>query len=101
MKFSKLINKTCEEFIEWADNKISKIFQYDKKQLYDNFLTTYPEYLGRLKQRDFTSWLRFWGDYKNLDVLETHSDDIRYISYIERVDSSNLIFARDRLIYLA
>lgn len=84
MKLTKIVNKTCEEFIEWAENKLIIIVQYDKRQLYDNFLTTYPEYSGRLKQRDYTTWLRTWGDFKNLDVLESHSDDIRYISFIAK-----------------
>ena len=81
LSLTKLINRTCEEFYDWADAKIVPDTQYDKKQLYDAFLKAYPEHSNRLKQRDFTRWLRAWGDFKHLTTVESHSGDSRYIQY--------------------
>jgi hypothetical protein len=83
LSLTKFINKTCEEFIDWADDALTIGVQHDKKGLYDKFLKAYPEYSGKLKQREFTFWLRAWGDYKKLNVIETHSGDNRYITFIE------------------
>lgn len=80
MNLMKLINKSCEEFADWADTKL-QAEQYDKKELYDAFIKAYPEYSGRLKQRDFTRWLRAWGEYRHLTVEETHSDEKRYVNF--------------------
>lgn len=80
LDYTKLINRTCDEFPEWAEMTI-QAGQYDKKELYDQFLAVYPEYSGRLKQRDFTFWLRSWGEYKLLAVEETHSDEKRHINF--------------------
>jgi len=80
MDLMKLINKSCEEFTEWAEMALQE-GQYDKKVLYDKFIKVYPEYSGRLKQRDFTYWLRAWGEYKHLTVEENHSDEKRFINF--------------------
>lgn len=82
LQLTKLINMTSEEFVEWADRTVRLSNQYDKKQLYDLFVSEYPEYRNRLRQRDFTYWLRFWGKSKNLGILEGHSNEIRYIQFL-------------------
>ena len=87
LSLTKLINKTNEEFVEWVTDKVETGKQCDKTLLYDNFAKTYPEYSGKLKQRDFTFWLRSWGDYKKLEVTESHSGDIRYITFNEKTES--------------
>lgn len=81
LQLTKLINRTSEEFVDWADKTVRLSNQYDKKQLYDLFVSEYPDYRNRLKQRDFTYWLRFWGQSRNLKVNEGHSNEIRYIQF--------------------
>ena len=81
LKLTKLISKTCEEFVEWADANMQIEIQYVKKALYDKYLSAYPEYKTKVKQRDFTFWLRSWGEYKRYISLESHSGDMRYIKY--------------------
>jgi hypothetical protein len=81
LSLTKLINKTSEDFVEWAENAIAIAVQYDKKQLYDSFVKAYPEYFNKLKQREFTFWLRSWGDYLKLEIIESHSGDVRYIQF--------------------
>jgi len=81
LNLTKLINKTCEEFVEWIDERLDPGKPYDKKALYNIFLKAYPELAGKLKQRDFTFYLRSWGEYSKQVVTETHSGDTRYIQF--------------------
>lgn len=81
LSFTKLVYKTSEEFVDWADNQIQMDVQYDKKELYDKFVKAYPEFSSKLKQRDFTFWLRAWGEYKKYEITEGHSGDTRWITF--------------------
>ncbi|WP_346855392.1 hypothetical protein [uncultured Draconibacterium sp.] len=81
INLTKLINNTCEEFVEWADDGVMPEIQLDKKELYNSFLLSFPEYNPRLKQREFTNWLREWGNYKRYKWAEGHTDALRYIIY--------------------
>jgi len=81
LSLTKLINKTCEDFIDWAEISICTDEQYDKKKLYDAFLKAFPEYSNKLKQREFTYWLRSWADFKRFEISEGHSGDIRYVTF--------------------
>ncbi len=85
INLTKLIQKTGEEFYDWSEIKLLSSIQYDKKILYDDFVKAYPEFSGKLKQRDFTYWLRAWGEFKNLSVLESHSGDIRNIQFATKL----------------
>jgi hypothetical protein len=88
LSFTKLVYKTSEEFVDWADNQIQVDTQYDKKVLYDKFVKAYPEFSNKLKQRDFTFWLRAWGEYKNLVTSEGHSGDMRWIKFSSVIDQT-------------
>jgi hypothetical protein len=81
LHLTKLISKTCEEFVEWVDTAVQPEIQYGKKALYDKYLSAYPEYKTKVKQRDFTFWLRSWGEYKNYQITESHSGDVRTIIF--------------------
>lgn len=81
LSLTKLVYKTSEEFVDWVDNHIEMNIQYDKKALYDKFVKVYPEFSNKLKQRDFTFWLRSWGEYKKLETSEGHSGDMRWIRF--------------------
>jgi hypothetical protein len=78
---SKLINKSSSEFVEWADLKLAPATLYDKKRLYDGFVKAYPELSGKVKQSNFTRWLRNWAEYKKLVTTESHSGDSRFIQF--------------------
>jgi len=90
LKLTKLINRTCEEFVDWAEVAIQPDNQYNKKRLYDNFIKTYPEYKNAVRQRDFTLWLRAWGLYKNYQTIESHSGDERNIKYAGSTPESEM-----------
>ena len=82
LQLTKLINRTSEEFVDWANCSIRLSIQYDKSLLFDMFVNDYPDYRNRLRQRDFTYWLRYWGKSKNLRILEGHSNEIRHIQFL-------------------
>ena len=81
LNLTKLINKSSEEFVDWIEVKVVPDIQCDKKVLYDSFLKAYPEFSGRLKQREFTLWMRAWADFKRFEITEGHSGDIRYVTF--------------------
>jgi hypothetical protein len=81
LRLNKLVNNTCEEFLEFGTHRIEIDKQLNKKQLYDDFINAYPEFNYQIKQRMFTEWLREWGIYKNLSTMEGHTGNIRYIIF--------------------
>ncbi len=81
MNFTKLMNNTSEDFPDWAEESLFPQKQLDKKGLFNDFLNVFPEYKLRLKQPEFTSWLREWGKYKNYKCTEGHIDKFRYLIY--------------------
>lgn len=82
IRYAKLVNNTCEEFLEFANHRIQPDVQLDKKVLYLNFLREYQEFRFKLNQRTFTNWLREWGKYNKYDVVEGHTGSMRYIIFI-------------------
>jgi hypothetical protein len=81
IRLTKLINNSTEEFVEFANYKLKLDEQLDKKALYDEFIKDFPEFKYGLKQRTFTQWLRAWGEYKNLNLIEGHSGFTRYVIF--------------------
>ena len=81
VKFTKLINSTCEEFFEFANRKISSNIWLDKNKLFRFFILEYPRFKNIITQRKFTYWLRSWGIYKNLIVTENHSGYYRKVIF--------------------
>lgn len=81
MKLSKLIFQTNEDFVDFAKTKIEMGVRYDKRELYNRFIALFPEH-RLLTQRTFTEWLRKWGRYLGADLAETHSNDIRTITFV-------------------
>lgn len=82
IRYTKLVNSTCEEFIEFSNHHIQLDVQLDKKTLYLNFIREYPEFRFKLNQRTFTNWLRDWGTYNKYKIVEGHTGSIRYILFI-------------------
>jgi len=79
---TKLTNQTNEDFVEWAEEYLQTNGQLDKKDLYESFTGLYSEH-RLVKQRVFTDWLRIWGDYKNYNVQEGHSGNVRHITFAD------------------
>ncbi len=84
IKYSKLINNTSLEFIEFAQTNITINSQLDKKSLFAIFIAQFPDFKVMLKQRTFTEWLKRWGEFKKYKVTEGHTGNMRYIVYSEK-----------------
>jgi hypothetical protein len=97
LRLTKLVNRTCEEFIDWANTGIQIEIKHDKRSLYDRFIRAYPEYKSRLKQRDYTCWLRFWGEYNGYEIQESHSDDQRFIKFMSKHPADDIASSPDEI----
>ena len=89
IKLTKLVSSTCEEFLLFAEQVIVPDAQYDKRELYLNFIKEYPEFKNMLKQRTFTQWLRIWGSFKGYQVDENHAGVIRNIIFSNTTNIKN------------
>lgn len=74
-----LIDETCPEFVEFAE-ELQLDTVYDKKELYESFKTEYSDY-EKLQQQKFTKWLKVYGRIKNLRVEESKSGTKRMIIF--------------------
>lgn len=61
----KLLQFTSEEFLEFMNSyQIEFGKEYDKKQLFKDFLESYQDF-DKMTQRTFNSWLKIFAKYKN------------------------------------
>lgn len=74
----KLIDETCQEFVEFAEEGIEIGKEYEKKELYESFKKEYTDF-EKLTQSKFTRWLKVWGKVKNYEVSESKSGGKRNI----------------------
>lgn len=76
----KMIDETCQEFVEFAEDGIEIGKEYEKKELYESFKKEYEEF-DKLTQSKFTRWLKVWGKVKNYEVQESKSGGKRNIRF--------------------
>jgi len=82
----KLIDETCQEFIEFAEAEEGGIEtgkEYEKKELYESFKKEYEDF-DKLTQSKFTRWLKVWGRVKNYEVVEGKSGSKRTIGFKDK-----------------
>lgn len=86
----KLIDHTCPEFIEWIEAlKVEPGRRYDKKLIYQDFITQFPDY-AQLKQKRFREWLISYNNHSGLYKLfkkeenENRDNQSRYIRFISK-----------------
>ncbi|GIK23063.1 MAG: hypothetical protein BroJett005_24770 [Ignavibacteriota bacterium] len=82
----KLIDETCQEFIEFAEANEGGIEtgkEYEKKELYESFKKEYEDF-DKLTQSKFTRWLKVWGRVKNYEVVEGKSGSKRTIGFKDK-----------------
>jgi len=69
----KLIDATSEEFIEFAE-EIQPDTWYNKKDIYDNFIQTYPDYKNQLlQQKKFMNWIKVYAKLKSYRYTQKRS----------------------------
>ena len=79
----KMIDETCPEFVEFAEDVIEIGKEYEKKELYENFKKEYTDF-EKLTQSKFTRWLKVWGKVKNYEVQESKSGQKRNVRFIKK-----------------
>ncbi len=81
MKFTKLISQTNQDFVDFCEEEIQVNTKYDKRILHDKFIINYYRFRG-MSQRIFTEWLKYYGNYREAEIRESHSNNTRYIEFI-------------------
>jgi len=76
----KMIDETCQEFVEFIEDVIAIGKEYEKKELYESFKKEYEDF-DKLTQSKFTRWLKVWGKVKNYEVQESKSGGKRNIRF--------------------
>ncbi len=76
-----LIHATSEEFYDFAHDNIALDVEYNKKELHRNFMRQFPDF-NVLKQRKFTSWLKWYAEAKHLKIVERKSGDDYFVKFI-------------------
>jgi hypothetical protein len=76
----KMIDETCQEFVEFAEEGIEIGKEYEKKELYESFKKEYTDF-EKLTQSKFTRWLKVWGKVKNYEVSEGKSGSKRTVGF--------------------
>ncbi|MCZ7603091.1 MAG: bifunctional DNA primase/polymerase [Melioribacteraceae bacterium] len=79
----KMIDETCQEFVEFAEDIIGIAKEYEKKELYESFKKEYEDF-DKLTQSKFTRWLKVWGKVKNYEVQESKSGGKRNIRFYKK-----------------
>ena len=75
----RLINETCQEFVEFSETiELNK--DYEKKVLFEKFKEENTDY-DKLTQAKFTRWLKAWAKVKGYDCVESKSGTIRKIGF--------------------
>lgn len=82
----KMIDETCQEFVEFAEDGIETGKEYEKKELYESFKKEYEDF-DKLTQSKFTRWLKVWGKVKDYQVKEGKSGTKRTIGFVDRAKS--------------
>jgi len=82
----KMIDETCQEFVEFAEDGIVTGKEYEKKELCESFKKEYEDF-DKLTQSKFTRWLKVWGKVKNYEVKEGKSGTKRTIGFVDRAKS--------------
>jgi hypothetical protein len=82
----KMIDETCQEFVEFAEDVIEIGKEYEKKELYESFKKEYEDF-EKLTQSKFTRWLKVWGKVKNYEVQESKSGGKRNIRFYKNEEN--------------
>ncbi len=85
----KLREETRPEFVEYMDSCLKKIEEnqdYDKADIYFNFIEAYPDFKGQTYQRTFTEWIKKWANSndKIKEIKERRSGKKSFIKFIFR-----------------
>lgn len=76
----KLEQATKKEFCLFADSiEINK--EYDKKELFESFVASYPEF--HFMQRTFDSYLKLYSSYNNITLSERKSAGRQYVKFCQ------------------
>jgi hypothetical protein len=84
LAFKRLIQKTSNEFVEFAKDNLFVDITFDIKEMFARFKIEYPDFEKHLKQRTFTVWIQAYATHENLGLKEWHSGDNQFKQLVNR-----------------
>lgn len=86
----KLIEQTCDEFIDFADKNILVNQEFDKSTLFNSFRLSYNT-IGWVKQKRFTGWIKLYAKSKDYNY-ETRDSNGKSIFWMD--DKSGMLIKK-------
>jgi len=78
----RLLQEAGEDFIFFMNKNISLNQKYDKKEIFEMYVSKFPGQAG-LTQRTFTSWIKLYATFHIYTITESHSNNIEYFMLSE------------------
>lgn len=91
LDYKKVVAVTSKEFVEWADEYIIPNNEYNKKDMFDDFLEKYSDFHS-VKQRTFSTWCERYAQYKKYNINQRRSNTDRFLYFASKVKQEELQF---------
>ena len=85
----KLREETKPEFVEYMDAcKIVDKVEFNKAEIFSDFIATYPDFDSKLRQRTFTDWIKKWAKRRDKikSISERRSGKKSYVTFFLNQD---------------
>lgn len=76
----KILDQTCQEFLDFAEDKIELNKEYDRSSLFELFKSQYSDFVI-LHSRTFYKWLKIYAVNMGLQFNDRKSNGKRFISF--------------------
>jgi hypothetical protein len=77
-----LIKLTSDQFMTYSES-LRTCIRYNINEQHKLFLTTYDKH-PQVSQNTFSRWLNMYSAYKNWDTKHSHSNNVKFMEFIEK-----------------
>jgi len=84
IKLRKFIAETSMEFYEWMSEEAGITFnkRLDKKEYYNRFVESYPDFKKWLRQNTFTKWMKKYCDFNNYGHKKGNTNGMQWFEIV-------------------
>lgn len=84
IKLRKFIAETAMEFYEWMNEEANFVYnsRLDKKEYYNRFVESYPDFKKWLRQNTFSKWIKKYCDFNNFGYEKGNSNGVQWFEII-------------------
>lgn len=80
----RIINSTCQEFLDFMDDKVELNREYNKSDLFNDFKKDFTD--PNLTSQKFTGWLKIYADNLSLTLISRRSNSKHLIAFLNKPD---------------